>query len=152
MVSQQPFFQQPNNAPDSTVILQRHSYMFQLEGTLRNSDHAQSHYVFVTSYSSAQCIAYFCSLGCATSHAPYLKAWFPCLLYFFLPRPFCSFRSDRYNALLFCSSLCRPTVKLFKGEAYCDFFSCWHRISVGACHDFCLSLLTCLDMSCHVFA
>ena len=83
MVSHQPFFQQPNNAPDSTVILQRHSYMFQLEGTLRNTDHAQSHYVFVTSYSSTQCIAYFCSLGCATSRAPYLKAWFPCLLFFF---------------------------------------------------------------------
>ena len=150
MVSQQPFFQQPNNAPDSTIILQRHSYMFQLEGTLRNSDHAQSHYVFVTSYSSTQCIAYFCSLGCATSHAPCLKAWFPCLFFFFKTFLFFSVRPGQCAA--FCSSLCRPTVKFFKGEAYCDLFSCWHRISVGACHDFCLSLLTCLDMSCHVFA
>ena len=127
MVSQQPFFQQPNNAPDSTVILQRHSYMFQLEGTPRNSDHAQSHYIFVTSYSSTQCIAYFCSLGCATSHAPYLKAWFPCLLFFFSPRPFCSFRSDRDNALLFAAPYVGLRSSFSRGRLIVTFF----RVGTG---------------------
>ena len=126
MVSQQPFFQQPNNAPDSTVILQRHSYMFQLEGTLRNSDHAQSHYVFVTSYSSTQCIAYFCSLGCATSHAPYLKAWFPCLL-FFRQDLLSFFRSDRYVRYFFAAPYVGLRSSFSRGRLIVTFF----RVGTG---------------------
>ena len=126
MVSQQPFFQQPNNALDSTVILQRHSYMFQLEGTLRNSDHAQSHYVFVTSYSSTQCIAYFCFSRLRNVTCSLLKSLVP-LLVFFFSRPFCSFRSDRDNALLLAAPYVGLRSSFSRGRLIVTFF----RVGTG---------------------